>query len=237
MPKPSAARYAHSVAMSQAVHTELAQHLLRADGQEDICLATYAPSTGASRATRIIATVELPLEGEREVHRNATITGGYVLRVAAEAARTGRGVALLHSHPGVPGWQGLSGPDFDCESAYARLVQQLTGLPLVGMTLAGGDHTWSARVWIEGDPQWAASVRRVGPRMITSWCDDLVPALLDKRSRPAPSPRGESTPTATSPGSASSSSASAASASTSSNGWPPLACSRSASWTTTMSKS
>lgn len=183
MPKPSAARYRHSVAMSQAVHTELAQHLLRADGQEDICLATYAPSTGASRTTRIIATVELPLEGEREVHRNAKITGGYVLRVATEAARTGRGVALLHSHPGAPGWQGLSGPDFDCESSYAGLVQQLTGLPLVGMTLAGGDHTWSARVWIEGNPQWAGSVRRVGPTMITSWCDDRVPALVDKRSQ------------------------------------------------------
>lgn len=64
---------AHSLAMSDNAHAEFAAHHLRADAQEDICLATYAPSTGANRTTRIIATVELPLEGEREVHGNATI--------------------------------------------------------------------------------------------------------------------------------------------------------------------
>lgn len=183
-PRHTAARsYAHAVAMSDTIHAELAQHLLRADGQEDICLATYALSTGATRSTRIVASVELPLTGEREVHGNATITGGYVLRVAAEAARAGRGVVLLHSHPGVRGWQGLSGPDMECESSYAGLVQQLTGLPLVGMTLAGEDHTWSARVWLDGQPQWAGSVRRVGPTMVTSWCDEVVAAHVDEHSQ------------------------------------------------------
>lgn len=175
--------YAHAVAMTDSVHAKLAEHLLRPDGQEDICLATYAPSTGTSRTTRVIATVELPLDGEREVHGNATITGGYVLRVATQAARAGRGVVLLHSHPGAAGWQGMSSPDMDCESSYASLVQQLTGLPLVGMTLAGADHTWSARVWLDGLPRSAGSVRRVGPKMVTSWCDKVVPAQVDERAQ------------------------------------------------------
>lgn len=168
--------------MSATVHDELAAHLLRCDGQEDICLATYTTSTGAHRTTRILATVELPRDGERQVHGNATITGAYVLRVAMEAARAGHGVTLLHSHPGAAGWQGMSGPDTDAESSYAGMVQQLTGLPLVGMTLAG-DHTWSARVWIDGTAQWAGSVRRVGPMMATAWNDDLVPALVDAREQ------------------------------------------------------
>ncbi len=174
--------YAHSVAMSATVHDQLAGHLLRCDGQEDICLATYTTSTGSQRTTRILARVELPRDGERQVHGNATITGAYVLRVAAEAARAGHGVTVLHSHPRAAGWQGMSGPDTDAESSYAGLVQQLTGLPLVGMTLAG-DHTWSARVWIDGTARWAGSVRRVGPMMATAWNDDLVPALVDAREQ------------------------------------------------------
>lgn len=170
--------YQHSVAMSATVHQDLSRHLLRSDGQEDICLATYAVSTGARRTSRLIANVELPRDGEREVHGNATITGTYVLRVATQAARDGCGVVIMHSHPGGRGWQKLSAPDVDAESAYAGLVQQLTGLPLVGMTLAG-DHTWSARVWANRTPEWAGSVRRVGPSLITSWNDGLVPSLAD----------------------------------------------------------
>lgn len=168
----------HSVAMSSDVHDDLSRHLLRGDGQEDICLATYVTSTGATRTTRVVSSVELPRDGEREVHGNAAITGSYVLRVAAWAARDGRGVVMLHSHPCGAGWQRMSGADVDAESGYAGLVEQVTGLPLVGMTLAG-DQTWSARVWNDGAAQWARSVRRVGPGLITSWNDELVPSLPD----------------------------------------------------------
>ena len=102
--------YAHSVAMTQGVHDTLGAHLLRRDGQEDICLATYAVSTGATRITRILHEVHLPVDGDRQVHGNATIQGSYVLRIAALAAQRGHGVAILHSHPGGRGWQRLSGP-------------------------------------------------------------------------------------------------------------------------------
>lgn len=174
--------YAHSVALSDTIHRQLVDHLLRDDGQEDICLATYATSTGNTRTTRVVATVAMPREGERLVHGNATITGAYVLRVATEATRVGHGVVLLHSHPGAVRWQGMSGPDADAESSYAGLVQQVTGLPLVGMTLAG-DQTWSARVWLDGAAHWAGSVRCVGPAMTTSWNDDLVPGRIDERGQ------------------------------------------------------
>ncbi|HEU5038844.1 MAG TPA: ThiF family adenylyltransferase [Nocardioides sp.] len=168
----------HSVAMTAVHHEDLSRHLLRTDGQEDICLATYTVSTGADRTTRLIADIELPGEGDRQVHGNATIAGGYVLRVAAKAAREGRGVVMMHSHPGGRRWQRMSSPDADAESSFSGLVERLTGLPLVGMTLAG-DGAWSARVWVKGTPQWAGSVRRVGAKLHTSWNDDLVPSLAD----------------------------------------------------------
>ena len=104
----------HSIAMSAVHHRDLSEHLLRADGQEDICLATYTVSTGANRISRLITGMELPRDGEREVHGNATITGAYVLRVASQAAREGRGVVMMHSHPGGHRWQQMSSPDADC---------------------------------------------------------------------------------------------------------------------------
>jgi hypothetical protein len=170
--------HTHSVAMTATHHQDLIRHLLRSDGQEDISLATYSVSTGTHRTSRLITSVELPRDGEREVHGNASITGGYVLRVAAQAAREGRGVVMLHSHPGGRGWQRMSPPDADAESSFAGLVQQLTGMPLVCMTLAGNE-SWSARVWTGGRAEWAASVRCVGQTLITSWNDDLAPSIAD----------------------------------------------------------
>jgi molybdopterin/thiamine biosynthesis adenylyltransferase len=168
----------HSVAMTANHHEALRQHLLRDDGQEDICLATYTVSTGSSRTTGILDSVELPRDGERLVHGNATITGAYVLRVAAEAARKGRGIVMMHSHPSGRRWQQMSSPDADAESSFAGLAEQLTGLPLIGMTLAG-DGSWSARAWIDGRATWGESVRRVGATLHTSWNDDLVPSRAD----------------------------------------------------------
>lgn len=170
--------YRHSVAMTATHHADLAKHLLRVDGQEDICLATYAVSTGTHRSSRLITGIELPLDNERHVHGNASITGAYVLRVASRAARDGRGVVMMHSHPRGRGWQRMSSPDADTESSCAGLVEQLTGMPLVGMTLAG-DESWSARVWVNGKPEWAGSVRRVGQAMVTSWDEGLVPSLAN----------------------------------------------------------
>ena len=107
-----------------------AEHLLRADGQEDVCLALYRPSTGSRRTTALLADLVLPLPGERTVHGTASFQGSYVVRAASLAAANDLGVALLHSHPGGIGWQGMSGVDRDTERSYAHVAEIITGHPL-----------------------------------------------------------------------------------------------------------
>lgn len=162
----------------------LKAHLLRADGQEDLCLAIYKPSSGKTRFTALICELVLPQPGERHVHGVVTFTGKYVLRAAQLAAKQGGGVAILHSHPLGRGWQMMSEPDRDAEASYAALVREYTNLPLVGLTLAGGSLTWSARAWTargRGSEQHqdAISVRVVGKQFNVHW---------NNRLRPIPSP-------------------------------------------------
>ena len=167
-----------SVAMTAATADTLMGRLLRADGQEDLCLATYRPSTGATRTSALLTAVVPPEPGDRQVHGNATIKAEYVLRAAGIAQGEGCGLVLLHSHPGAVGWQAMSEPDRDAESSYANLVRELTGLPLVGMTLAGRGRTWSARHWNVGVGKrvactHATNVRVIGERLAVSWNDAL----------------------------------------------------------------
>ena len=163
-----------SIAMTTDVAAELDHHLTRDDGQEDVCIATYVWSTGAERKTALIRAVVLPRDGERFVHGNAEFTGDYVVRVATEARKRGEGIVLLHSHPGARGWQGLSGPDHNTESEYERVARAITGMPLVGMTLATAEQEWSARVWHDQSaPTNAESVRVVGERLNVTWNDTI----------------------------------------------------------------
>lgn len=161
-----------SIAMTAEVAAELDRHLARDDGQEDVCIATYVWSTGDGRRTALLRDVVLPREGERLVHGNAEFTGDYVVRAATEACQRGEGIVLLHSHPGAHGWQGLSGPDHDTESEYERVARAITGMPLIGMTLATAEAEWSARIWHDRNaPTYAESVRVVGERLRVTWND------------------------------------------------------------------
>ena len=97
---------------------------------------------------------------------------------------------LCHSHPGGHGWQAMSGADRDAESSYANLVREITGLPLVGMTLAGGDGGWAARHWDIGagalvTETASENVRVIGQHLRMSWNDALVapPALQTSQRR------------------------------------------------------
>ena len=174
---------AFSVAMTAPTEQDLVDLLVRDDGQEDLCLATYRPSTGATRSSALIKTVIPPEKGDRFVHGNATVTADYILRGAQIAQNDGCGLVLLHSHPGADRWQFMSWPDRDTESSYAYLVGEITGHPLVGMTLATGNSTWSARHWDvksgnQIDCHHCANVRVIGDRLAVSWNHTLKPPPL-----------------------------------------------------------
>ena len=137
----------HSVALPTAIHEQLTDHLDRSDGQEDLCFALYRPSAGANRTTSIVKEIVLPDEGDRAVHGNVAFVGDYFLRAANLAAANDAGVALLHSHPGGHGWQQMSPDDVAAEHGHAAQALALTDQPLLGMTLATGDYSWSGRTW------------------------------------------------------------------------------------------
>ena len=173
-------RLSTSVAMTASTEQGLLSALVREDGQEDICLATYRPSTGMTRFSALITEVVPRQAGDRHIHGNVTITAEYILRATKVAQERNCGLVILHSHPWGRGWQPMSGLDHDTEASYAHLVREITGQPLVGMTLATGDNTWSARHWDKGvgrDMQCSHStnVRVIGDKLTICMNPHLCP--------------------------------------------------------------
>lgn len=170
-----------NAAMSTSVHSELARHLIRPDGQEDLAFALWNPSQGTNRSTALINTSLLPREGERVVHGNVSFMPSYFERACRAAMEHEMGIAFLHSHP-FPGWQGMSQHDINAERKMAGAALALTGHPLVGMTI-GCDAVWSARVWENArdawqrpQRQWCSAVRVVGERLQADFAEELRPA-------------------------------------------------------------
>lgn len=169
-----------SVAMTADVEDTLVSLLVRNDNQEDLCITTYQPSSGTTRTSALINDVIIPQPRDRQIHGNATVTAEYILRAADIARYNECGMVLVHSHPKACKWQSMSKPDHDTESSYANLVRELTGFPLVGMTLATGDLTWSARHWDIGVGRQvnctpSTNVRVIGDRLAISWNDGICP--------------------------------------------------------------
>lgn len=167
-----------SAVMTGETATDLSAHVLREDGQEDLCFAMWRPSTGRERLTAIIQDPILPRPGERSVHGNASFEPKYGLRAAQKAADVGKGLAFMHSHPFGTGWQALNDGDRVAETRLANVARELTGLPLVGMTLAG-DRGWSGRVWRgvgrEVNPAKCESVRVIGDAFSATFNPTLLP--------------------------------------------------------------
>lgn len=174
MPRPQ-----RSVALSSALNQQLLDHLVRADGQEDLCFALWAPSVGVQRFSALLNQAILPRQGDRQIHGNVSFNTQYLERVCRDACAAGMGVAFLHSHPG-PGWQGMSRDDVNAELRMADAVEALTNLPLVGLT-CGTDGTWSARFWTDlnggtrTDRVWCDTVRAVGSALRVSFNERLCP--------------------------------------------------------------
>lgn len=166
-----------SVALTEEMERTLREHLSRADSQEDLCFALWNPSYGHSRNSALIDKVILPLEGDRNVHGNASFNPQYVERVIGEAISLGRGIAFLHSHPGR-GWQDMSSDDVRAEQLLAPTVLGTTELPIVGLTLGAHDGAWSARFWEKTESRefqrlWCDSVRVVGTSLRMHYYDKL----------------------------------------------------------------
>ncbi|HYT69429.1 MAG TPA: ThiF family adenylyltransferase, partial [Vicinamibacterales bacterium] len=165
--------------MSSAVHREAARHLLRKDRQEDLCFALWYPSLGRSRTSALVSELILPRDGDRLVHGNASFLPQYFERGLQKAAAAGAGLALLHSHPGSHGWQGMSDDDVRAEQGNAAAVRATTSLPFLGLTLAG-DQSWSARLWDKIQPRTyvrreCTHLRVVGEQLLPSFNDVLSP--------------------------------------------------------------
>ncbi|MGO9791469.1 MAG: hypothetical protein ACLP8S_18805 [Solirubrobacteraceae bacterium] len=152
--------------MTSTTRERLVAHLDRPDGQEDLCFALYRASTGERQETALISELILPRPGEREVHGNAAFTSEYFLRAVDHAEEADAGLALLHSHPRGRGWQNMSPDDIAAEHGHAAQTSALTSKPLFGLTLATGDHAWSARKWLRHGATYhradCATVRVVG---------------------------------------------------------------------------
>ena len=147
-------------------------------GRRDPCFALWRPSRGHARLTALVHRLILPIEGERQVHGNASLNASYFDRVLGEAIEEDSGVAFLHSHPAY-GWQAMSRDDISAERLMAPAVLGATGLELVGMTVAARDGAWSARFWVRSRPRqyhvaWAESVRVVGENLAAHFYDRLL---------------------------------------------------------------
>ncbi|MCG8970212.1 ThiF family adenylyltransferase [Streptomyces sp. CL12-4] len=170
-----------SVAMTSEVAQHLTGHLRRADGQEDCAFVLWRPSTGASRTTALLAEVVLPRKCERIVHGTVDFTSAYFLRAAALAAEHGCGLGFIHAHPKGRGWQRLNGIDYAAEESFAAQTQVITGRPLVGLTFAGTDAGFGARIWQQQAPRRyapteAESVRVAGGRLTATFNNRLLPS-------------------------------------------------------------
>src|SRR5437660_12694374 len=130
----------YSAAIPTPVHDRAAGHLVRPDGQEDLCFGLWFPSQGKGRLTALVQNLVLPRQGERRVHGNASFLPNYFERALGAAVAAGAGLAFLHSHP-APGWQGMSRDDVVAEEGHAAAARGATGLPLLGLT-AGNDGAW-----------------------------------------------------------------------------------------------
>lgn len=174
----------YSVVVPGDSHQVLQKHLIRVDGQEDLCFATYNPSLGDKRFTGIISSVILPELNEREIHGNVSFKSNYFERAIRVARVRKEGLVFLHSHP-VLGWQDMSHDDIVAEERMAPASKAATGFPLLGMTI-GSDQSWSARFWNKSqnekrkyERQWCESVRVISERLSVTFNDNLLIPSFD----------------------------------------------------------
>lgn len=173
-----------TVIITDKLNVELFEHLLSKHLQEDLCFATYLPSTGKERTTAILQEIILPNQDERHLHGNVSFTSAYLQRALEIAGKSKMGLVFLHSHVG-PGWQGMSFDDEVAEDRISPAAFSVTGLPLLGMT-AGTDGAWSARFYQKDHEEkrkynrrWCESVKVCGKMFSITFNNLLLEPRVD----------------------------------------------------------
>lgn len=183
----------YSVAIPEGLEYALREQFLKHGAQEDGGFGLWAPVYGKNRTTALVVEWVSPRDSDVEYHGNITLSSAYYERVRELARERGLGILIAHSHPGVEGWPVPSSADVRNELNHlARGVLDLTGLPLVGLILAG-NGIWGARFYVEGPKgklhrAEAISVRSVGR---------FLRANFNPATRPPPKPTLSQTRTRT----------------------------------------
>ena len=168
----------YKVSMTEATASELKGHLLgNPEAGEEICFAGWRPAAGSLSYTAILSGIMPPGSGDR-VRRRGGVSAmpRYVDRCKEASREAGEGIAMVHTHPDGEGHQDVSAPDLHYEQdVLAEEAFGVTGLPLVGMTLAG-DGTWSARMYPRPFRMRPCSaVKTVGRLLRADYHPDLAP--------------------------------------------------------------
>jgi hypothetical protein len=147
------------LAMTGQIHEELRRLILRNAPEEEICFGLLYPSTGTTRRTLILRQLLEPMEGDREVHGNASYNAQFVNRAIDAALDAGAGLALIHSHPLGKGFQRASRNDRQAERrTLDTAFWALKGMPVASLIM-GGDGTVSCREYVYSSPGEDATVR------------------------------------------------------------------------------
>lgn len=169
-----------TVAIPEYLNSDLLEHLIRVDEQEDLVFCLWTLSEGKGRKKAVINRIIFPEDGDRQIHGNVSFNPQYFERVLKIAAKEGLGIAFLHSHP-FPGFQHMSTDDYFSEKRMAGAVENFTDLPLLGLTV-GNDGFWSGRFWNysksekQYEPAWCTSINVVGKRLQSFFNDELYPS-------------------------------------------------------------
>ncbi|MCK5211533.1 ThiF family adenylyltransferase [Candidatus Parcubacteria bacterium] len=168
----------YGVAFTDKIHFNFIKHLLRDDGQEDLCFGLWNPGYGKNKHTAIVYKVIYPKKNERKVHGNVGFLSNYLERVIGLALKENAGIAFLHSHP-HSGWQNMSYVDKKSEERMAKIIFSATDLPLIGLT-SSNNEIWSARFWIKSKhgvykKHWCESVKILGNSLIINYNENLLP--------------------------------------------------------------
>jgi hypothetical protein len=129
--------------MTDDVNASLCTHLIRSDGDEDLCFALWTPSSGSDRLTAMVNTVVLPEDGDRRVHGNVSFNQQYFRARLPSGPRAAERDCVLHSHL-LPGWQAMSHDDAVAEQRSR--TDECATVSLFGLTVDRLDverRTWT----------------------------------------------------------------------------------------------